>query len=395
MSYRKFKADQLFDGTTLRYDEFVLVTDAEGKIEEIVSSQDAGDDVEVLHGILSPGLINCHCHLELSHLKNVIPPGTGLINFLKSVVQKRGFDADIIQDHIANAEQEMYQNGIVAVGDISNQVDAIHIKQKSRIRWHNFIEVLSITDERAEVNVNHYSEVLAAHLAHLPSPHRSVLSPHAPYTVSKKSFALINDATTAQIISIHNQEHPAENELYESGKGEFLELLALFGFSTSPFPVTGKSSLRTYLPYFNKRQKIILVHNTFIPQDDISFSNTYSDSQELSIVFCLCPNANLYIENALPPVAELVRQNGHIVLGTDSYSSNWQLSVVKEMQALMKTEYFEKMPRQQSLQTLLQWGTLNGAKALNWESELGSFEEGKHPGVVLIDPDLSFSKRIL
>src|SRR5688572_7557360 len=89
MAYRKFKADQLFDGYRLHGPENVLVTDKEGKVEAITHQADAGDDIQVFNGILSPGLINCHCHLELSHMKNVIPPHTGLIEFLCSVVTKR------------------------------------------------------------------------------------------------------------------------------------------------------------------------------------------------------------------------------------------------------------------------------------------------------------------
>jgi cytosine/adenosine deaminase-related metal-dependent hydrolase len=82
-------------------------------------------------------------------------------------------------------------------------------------------------------------------------------------------------------------------------------------------------------------------------------------------------------------------------LGTDSYSSNWQLSIAKEMQALMVTPYFVRMQSIEALKILLQWATINGARALNWENELGSFDKGKTPGVVLIENDLSSSKRIL
>ena len=395
MSFRKFKADQLFDGFDFKSEDSVLICDEKGKIENIVPAAEAGGDVKQLEGILSPGLINCHCHVELSHLKNVIPPGTGLINFLKTVVQKRDFDADIIQREIEKTEEEMFNNGIVAVGDISNQADAIEMKRKSKIRWHTFIEVLSITDEKAEANIAHYKKVLAAHLEHIPSPHRAVLSPHAPYTVSPKSFEMINEASANQILSIHNQEHPAEDELYKNGKGEFLELLAMFGFASSPFPITGTTSLRSYLPYFNRAQKIFLVHNTYIPQDDIVFAKNYAQQNNLSLVFCLCPNANLYIENKLPPVDELVKNECLIVLGTDSYSSNWQLSIAKEMQALLSTAYFAKMQPKEAMKTLLRYATHNGAAALDWQNQLGSFEQGKTPGVVLVANDLSSSKRIL
>ena len=123
MTYRKFKADQLFDGYRLLGNEHVLITNEEGVIEGIVSINNAGDDVQTFKGILSPGFINCHCHLELSHLKNVIPPHTGLVEFLCSVVTKRNFDPEVIQKEIIKGEKEMYDNGIVAVGDIGNTAD--------------------------------------------------------------------------------------------------------------------------------------------------------------------------------------------------------------------------------------------------------------------------------
>jgi cytosine/adenosine deaminase-related metal-dependent hydrolase len=146
MGYRKFNADNLFDGYQLHDNSKVLVTDENGKVSDIVPLAGAGEGIEKMEGILSPGLINCHCHLELSHLKDVIPPHTGLIEFLCSVVTKRGFDPAVIQQEIEKAELEMYNNGIVAVGDIGNTADTATVKSKSRIYWQNFVVVLCFTD---------------------------------------------------------------------------------------------------------------------------------------------------------------------------------------------------------------------------------------------------------
>ncbi len=236
MTYRKFKASRFFDGYHFRKDDDVLITRTDGTIEAIVPFEQAGVDVEMLEGILIPGLINCHCHLELSHLKNVIPPHTGLIEFLCSVVTKRGFAPEIIQQEIERAEQEMYNNGIVAVGDIGNTADTASVKSKSNIRWQNFVEVLSFTDEKAEENFNHYkfvAEELHNALSTSHFAHRTSLVPHAPYSISPKTFELINAATKNQIISIHNQEHPAEDELYKTGGGAYLKLFKIFGMDVS------------------------------------------------------------------------------------------------------------------------------------------------------------------
>ena len=82
----------------------------------------------------------------------------------------------------------------------------------------------------------------------------------------------------------------------------------------------------------------------------------------------------------MPPV-ELFRKNKcSIVLGTDSYSSNWSLSILDEMRRIQHESCFTI-----STEEILKWATINGAKALQMDEQLGSFEKGKQPGVVLID----------
>ncbi len=401
MAYRKFKADELFDGYHFRNSNDVLITKEDGTIETIVPSEQAGDDVQLLKGILTPGFINCHCHLELSHLKNIIPPHTGLIEFLCSVVTKRDFAPEIILEEIEKAEAEMFNNGIVAVGDIGNTTDTAFIKSKSKIYWQNFVEVIGFTDEKATENFNHYKSVAEElQLKTQNSKHRTVLVPHAPYSISPKTFEFINAATKNQIISIHNQEHPAEDELYKTGGGEYLKLFKIFGIKESPFPVTGKSSIRSYLPYFNNGQTIFLIHNIFMPEEDILWANEYAAVNGLKLVYCLCINANLYIENKIPPVELFMKHNCDLVLGTDSYSSNWQLSIAKEMQSLLKvvggdTNHGGINHDLLSKEIILQMATSNGAKALQWDDGLGSFKKAKKPGVVLLNDDFSESKRII
>lgn len=387
MKYRKFRGKRLFNGRELFNNDHVLVMTEEGCVEGVVSHEDAGEGIEEVDGLITPGFINAHCHLELSHLKDVIPPHTGLIPFLLDVVGKRDFPMEIILDRIEKAEQEMYEEGIVAVGDIGNTDNAIATKKKSKIKWNNFVEVLSFSDELSETRLNQYRNVLQSFMdatADVEIDHfKSALVPHAPYTISDRTFKEINRLTPGAIISMHNQEHPAEDELYRTGKGDYLSFLKLFGFDASPFPVTGKSALQSCLPHFTNGQRMLLVHNTFIPEEDIAFALEYGRTQLAGIHFCLCVNANRYIENRLPPITMLMNQGAHLVLGTDSYSSNWQLSIAAEIRVIR--ECFPEIP----LSTVLQWATLNGAEALGRQDMLGSFEKGKHPGVVALDDQLN------
>ncbi|HRN56073.1 MAG TPA: amidohydrolase family protein, partial [Agriterribacter sp.] len=140
---------------------------------------------------------------------------------------------------------------------------------------------------------------------------------------------------------------------------------------------------------FNNGQTIILVHNTYMTEEDIVFANAYALQKGLRLVYCFCPNANLYIEGKLPPVDLFIQHHCHIVLGTDSYGSNLQLSITSEMAAIRSR--FPHIP----IATLLQWATLNGAEALQWGNRLGSLEKGKKPGIVLVKNDLSDPVRIL
>jgi cytosine/adenosine deaminase-related metal-dependent hydrolase len=380
MAYRKFSADRIFDGRQFLGGDTVLILNGDGKVEALLPASEAGEDVERLKGTLLPGLVNAHCHLELSHLKDVIPPHTGLVEFLVSVVQKRDFSPEVIREAIDRAEAEMYGNGIVAVGDIGNTTDTINRKIGSAIRWQNFVEVLSFTEERTPENLHHYQSVLDAFNAALdPARHRSVLVPHAPYSISPSAFRALNLAGAGQVMSIHNQEHPAEDELYRTGGGDYLKLFRIFGIDSSPFPVTGLSSIRSYLPYFDRGQKLFLVHNTFMDPEDLDFALGHASAHGLELVICICINANLYIENRVPPLEQFIRKGCRIVLGTDSYSSNWQLSIGSEV-ASIRT-HFPSIPEE----AVLQWATLNGAMALGWDDELGSFDPGKKPGLALLD----------
>jgi cytosine/adenosine deaminase-related metal-dependent hydrolase len=394
MKYRKFQADKIFNGYEFLDPGHVLVTDETGKVIDIIASMDAGEEVERVKGILTPGLINAHCHLELSHLKDVIPPHTGLIPFLLDVVGKRDFPMEIILDKIEKAEQEMYNGGIVAVGDIGNTANTLKTKLQSKISWNNFVEVLSFSDEMSDRRMSEYGDVLkefdeAEKRENLEKgKFKSALVPHAPYTISNKTFKKINELTAGAVISMHNQENPAEDELYRSGTGDYLAFLKVFGFDNSPFPVTGLSALRSCLPHFNKGQRMLLIHNTFIPEEDISFALNYAKEHLAGIHFCICANANLYIENKMPPIEMLMKHGAPLVLGTDSYSSNWQLSIAAEIRTIRKR--LPEIP----MQTILQWATINGANALDRADELGSFEKGKKPGIVLLDENLN-ARRML
>jgi aminodeoxyfutalosine deaminase len=375
MSYQKFKASHLFTGFELLAGNNVLVTSANGAVIDIVDENNAGGDIQVFEGILSPGFVNTHCHLELSHLKRIIPEETGLIDFLMSVPKLRQFKPEAIQQAISNAEAEMYHTGTVAVGDICNTTDSIDVKQQSRLHWHNFIETIGFSNEKAAGRFAFSQDVWQQFEAIFPG--RNTLVSHAPYSVSENLFGLLNDAAAGKISSIHNQESAAENEWYQTKTGDFTRLYQDFGIDTGFFNPSGKSSLQTWLPWLSKPKHLLLVHNIAISQADLTFlTNQLVNSLPF---FTLCPNANQYIQRQQPPV-ELLRQNGcTITIGTDSLAGNHQLNMLEEIKTL------QQQHKQLHITEVLRWATINGARALKMDETLGSFEKGKQPGIVLIE----------
>ena len=352
----------------------MLITKSGGTVEAIVPASEAGDGIEILEGIVSPGFINAHCHIELSHFKGMIPEHSGLVDFVQQVMSRRTEKtSEEKQAAMQAAQQELYESGTVAVGDICNTADSIALKQHSPLYWHSFIELTGFVDAAAQKRMQDAQVVLQQFKRELSAcNYQFSIAPHAPYSVSKTLFQLINEQTAGQLITIHNQETAAEDELYTTGRGGFLELYKNFGIDIHGFQPTGRSGLQSWLPYFTQQQKIISVHNSFTTQDDIHFAKN-------RLSYCLCPNANLYIENVLPPVTLLMKNDCHIVLGTDSYASNHQLNMMAEINTMQ--QHFPQIP----LETMLQWATINGARALGIDHNFGSFDKGKQPGLLLIN----------
>lgn len=376
MASRKIQATQLFTGKEI-LENNVLVLDENGAVMSIIPASEAGDNIERMDGILSPGFVNCHCHLELSHMRNAIEEGTGLMDFVGKIMRLRQFPESDILDAMTKADQEMYENGIVAVGDICNTFYTYSTKETSAIQYINFIELAGFLPHQAEERMANGLRLKEKYAEIGPT----TIVPHAPYSVSTALFEKINADSAAKIISIHNEEATDENLFFMEKKGAFLELYKRMNADIDFFQPSGKSSIKTYLPHLNKPSSILLVHNTCTDQADIQYAENEARKNQQNLYWTLCPNANWYIERRQPPVDLLRSENATICLGTDSFASNYQLSIWSEIQRIQ--QHFPHI----ALVEMLRWATMNGARALGLEHKLGSFEKGKKPGIVLITPE--------
>jgi cytosine/adenosine deaminase-related metal-dependent hydrolase len=386
MSYRKFSATHLFTGLEWLDNSHVLIVGTDNRIEAIVPKEAAGPDVLEFSGILSPGFINAHVHLELSAMRGLIPPGGGMTRFLMSVMQQRSLDPEMIRRSIEEAEGEMVRNGIVAAGDICNTSDTVYQKQKAKLQYHHFIELTGFIPSLAEDRYAKGQLLLDQFLSSVPG--KSTLVPHAPYSVSPELFQRIAAGKNNQLISIHHQESADEEEFMLRGSGPMRSLFEHLRIDLSFFQPTGSPILPRTLSYFRPQHQLMLVHNVRLNIQDVKYIQEHRNVLP-ELFFCLCPNANLYIGNGLPDLDLLMQSGLPIVLGTDSLASNTQLSILDEMKVLKK--HFPHIPTQQ----LLEWATYQGARALQLDAVYGSLEKGKSPGLVLCSEDLSRVERIL
>jgi cytosine/adenosine deaminase-related metal-dependent hydrolase len=391
MSYRRLKADYLFDGFIMRQNE-VLICESDGTIEGIVDVEMAGGDLEYYKGILSPGFINCHCHLELSHLKGKIPEKQGLVNFVSSVVGMRNQNKELVQEAMLAAESDMLKKGIVGVGDICNTSDTRDLKSAGVLDYYNFIEVFGWAPEAAFARYEAAKKLAQLFLESNDEVNQISLNPHAPYSVSDELWKLIQPDFHGKTITIHNQESAAENEFFKFSTGDLSRMYSLMNINSSHFKATGSNSLPYYLSKLKNASNILLVHNTYMEVADLKIALEFTNN----IFFCFCPNANIFIEDRLPDLTMFQKYDTQIVLGTDSLASNHQLSILEEMKTLKKS--YPLTPTS----SLLLYATSNGAKALSFQKSLGDFSKGKKPGVILIENieggeimEASTSRRIL
>ncbi len=359
---RYLTSDIIFTAFSSPIYDGVIVVDDDGKIADLLGDNQQIDsaNLEYFRGALCPGFINTHCHLELSHLQGELAPKTGLPHFINSIGQIRKASQRRKDDALKLADIQMYNNGIVAVADISNTADSFSSKANSAIYYYTFIELFSSNPHKAEEIFERGLKL--SELCNTPNS----LTPHANYSVSLPLFEKIRHHNKGEIISIHSQETSEEDTMFLNGTGKLLSQLIAKDF----FKYTGKTALQSTLPLLPE-SPILLVHNTFTKKEDMTEAISNFDK----LYWCTCPKANLYIENQLPNYQQFIDAQVKMTIGTDSLASNDTLSILEEMKTIQSYV---------SLDLLMEWACKNGAEFLGLDT-LGTLKKGKMPGINYIN----------
>ncbi len=371
---KRFSAQYIITASGAILKRGIVTTDDQGlilKIEDTKGKLRESSSIQYFNGIIVPGFVNCHAHLELSDMKGKVEKGGGLGSFITAVRENRNPDTDKALEAIRDYDRVLYQTGTSAVADICNSTLTFKTKEKSSIYYINLLEIFGLNPDDIESKLAYILSLRnEASLYSL----LSWIVPHSVYSLSSGLFEKISPLIADNdITSIHFLESEQERLLIDQLSGPMLDSFKLIGIDKTILKnrvADHISVIEKYLPSYGS---LILVHNTFATETDISRLN-----QRPETWWCLCPGSNLYIENTLPPLNNLIKHKASIVLGTDSLASNESLNLLEELKILQQN--FHSI----TLNQLIQWACKNGADALRLP-HLGTIETGKSPGLVLIE----------
>lgn len=347
----------------------VLELDGEGLVTDLRMALPDDADAEYHSGLICPAFVNAHCHLELSHLKGLIPRGTGMAGFIGKLM---GIRSNPTPEERAAAIQEaatsMHDRGISAVGDICNGESTLAVKESMpEVDWFNFIEVFGSNPGQSE-------EIFHTALRLLPKMgRRSSITLHAPYSVSKPLRNQVLDYAKRRgwLQSIHLLESTEERQLFADLEGPLLDHLRNLGLAFQGH--THASPAEYLLERFPENVPGLLVHNTEMTAEEITDIATRFPK----MYFVLCPLANDFIHGTCPPAGDFAAYPDRVCIGTDSLAGNDRLDIYSEIQHLQQKTAL-------STESLLRMATVNGAVALGLPREKYELAIGNHPRLLCL-----------
>jgi cytosine/adenosine deaminase-related metal-dependent hydrolase len=382
---RVVHADAIVTGDAPIVRDGAVVVGARGEIVECAPAAEllprhAGAPVERVRGVVMPGLVNAHTHLELSALRGQVVGGAGFVPWVERLIGLRA-EARPEEDEAAieRAVSELDAFGTVAVGEVTNSLAAVSVLARRGFVGCVFHEIFGVEREPLERRLAALPAMVAERLGAWPTEELAyAATPHTLYTTHAEVVrGLVRDARDRGArVSVHVAEHAAERRFLEAGDGPIVawyeerlklrrDLLEHVGKS----PVALAEELGALAPH------VILVHLTDARPEELQLISR----RGCPVVFC--PRSNLHIETKLPPLLAARAAGLSPALGTDSLASNASLDVLAEARAL--ADRFSSVPASE----LLRMATWDGARALD-RRDIGRVAKGVRPGLFAIEGDV-------
>jgi cytosine/adenosine deaminase-related metal-dependent hydrolase len=328
------------------------------------------------HVALMPGLVNAHTHLELSWLRNRVPPNASFAGWITQLfaLRRRPEDPDDpeVLSAALRAAREARDSGTVAVGDISNSLASVAPMAEAGLQGVIFHELLGFS-ERDGSSIDR-STSLRRQAASRGA--RVSIAPHAPYSTSPELFRAIRAAVNASdlpITSVHLGESPEEVEMLAQGTGAWPGMLKALGVWRDDWkaPRCGPVEYLDGLGILDART--LVVHG--VQFDEAALARLAS----IGATLVTCPRSNQWVGVGVPPIERFYCSAVSVAVGTDSLASVGDLNLFSELKTM------RWLAPSVAARDLLKSATLVGARALGLDSDLGTLAPGKLDRMIAVE----------
>lgn len=335
---------------------------------EARTTYDADEAVDLGEQALIPGFVNTHGHAAMTMFRGMADD-LELMTWLNDHVfpaENQWVSYDMVRDGTQLAAAEMIRSGTTTFSDNYFFPDAaaesvLASGLRAQLCFPT-IDFPTAWGEGPDVHIDKGLDVMAKYRDH---SHLKVnFGPHAPYTCSDEPLVRIKELEDDLKVGI--QMHLHETQVEVDGEHE----------RRGQRPVRRLKDLGLLSPRFQA------VHMTALSEEDIN------DIVETGAHVIHCPESNLKLASGFCPVDTLMERGVNVALGTDGAASNNDLDMLGEMRtAAMLAKAVSKKATALSAYQAIQMATLNGAKALGWDAEIGSLDVGKRADVTAIALD--------
>jgi cytosine/adenosine deaminase-related metal-dependent hydrolase len=351
-----------------------------GRIVGVGRGRPSGPVHDLGDAIILPGLVNAHTHLEFSDLDRALPGGGGLPAWIERVVAMRrsraaagADDTARLQAAVASGLEESAAAGVTAIGEIATASHPLAGHAGPLVRV--FRETLGLLP----VAMAAAGSALMRDLKRMHSEGTCTgISPHAPYSVAESlGRQVVGEAVRRRLpVMMHLAESRDEAELLATGGGAFRTLLEQLG-AWQPETPPRLLSVADWITLLAKAPRGVVVHGTFLPEDQAALSRLARHRDRLCLV--VCPRTTLALSGRLPPVEAFLAAGIRVAIGTDSRASNPDLSVLAECRTLVDAGLADPA-------TALTMATLHGSWALMMDRRSGSLATGRAADLVILQP---------
>jgi cytosine/adenosine deaminase-related metal-dependent hydrolase len=331
-----------------------------------------GDDVDLGDAILMPGLVNTHCHLELTAMRGFLD-GLGFRDWILRLTHSRAavLTPDMLLDSARMGVEEGLLAGITTFADTGDSGAGFDAMLQRGVRGICYREVFGPDPAQCREAIAGLRAKAAAMRERETALVRVGVSPHAPYTVSDALFRATASlaAESAYPLAVHIAESAVENELVVQGTGMFADGLRARGIDAPP-RARSPIALLDALGVLDVHP--LLIHCVRVDADDVF------DIASHQCGVAHCPASNAKLAHGIAPVAELLTAGVRVGLGSDSVASSDRMDLLDEARlasllASAREGRVDALPAHRALEM----ATFGGARALRLENEIGTLEVGK------------------